>query len=133
MRGRATLTTVASTVTTVDPRIAAIRAPCLRDIPASLALLQSAAMAPRLLLLGATGSIGTQALDVLARTDDLEIVGLSAGRAGERAAAAGHQGLGPRRRRRRAAARGARARPGRPAQRPRRRRCRGPGRGGVDR
>jgi 1-deoxy-D-xylulose-5-phosphate reductoisomerase len=40
-------------------------------------------MARRLLLLGSTGSIGTQALDVVGRTDDLEIVGLSAGRAWE--------------------------------------------------
>src|SRR4051812_16718183 len=63
--------------------MAATSAPCLRDMPASLALLQSAAMARRLLLLGATGSIGTQALDVVARTEDLEIVGLSAGRAWE--------------------------------------------------
>src|SRR4051812_15558127 len=63
--------------------MAATSAPCLRDMPASLALLQSAAMARRLLLLGATGSIGTQALDVVARTDDLEVVGLSAGRAWE--------------------------------------------------
>src|ERR1700754_4410865 len=35
-------------------------------------------MPRRLLVLGSTGSIGTQALDVVARTDDLEIVGLSA-------------------------------------------------------
>ena len=40
-------------------------------------------MARRLLLLGATGSIGTQALDVVGRSDDLEVVGLSAGRAWE--------------------------------------------------
>ena len=59
------MTTVASTVTTVEPRMAATRAPFLRDMPASLALLQSAAMARRLLLLGSTGSIGTQALDVV--------------------------------------------------------------------
>ncbi len=32
----------------------------------------------RLLILGSTGSIGTQALDVLARSDELELVGLSA-------------------------------------------------------
>ncbi len=32
----------------------------------------------RLLILGSTGSIGTQALDVCARSDELEIVGLSA-------------------------------------------------------
>ena len=35
----------------------------------------------RLVILGSTGSIGTQALDVVARSDgDLELVGLSAGR-----------------------------------------------------
>jgi len=33
----------------------------------------------RLLILGSTGSIGTQALDVCERSDELEIVGLSAG------------------------------------------------------
>ncbi len=33
----------------------------------------------RLLILGSTGSIGTQALDVCARSDELELVGLSAG------------------------------------------------------
>lgn len=33
----------------------------------------------RLLVLGSTGSIGTQALDVVGRSDDLELVGLSAG------------------------------------------------------
>ena len=32
----------------------------------------------RVLLLGSTGSIGTQALDVIMRSDDLEVVGLSA-------------------------------------------------------
>jgi 1-deoxy-D-xylulose-5-phosphate reductoisomerase len=40
-------------------------------------------MPRRLLVLGSTGSIGTQALDVVARTDDLEIVGLSAARSWE--------------------------------------------------
>jgi len=40
-------------------------------------------VARRLLILGSTGSIGTQALDVVARSDDLEVVGLSAGRAWE--------------------------------------------------
>jgi 1-deoxy-D-xylulose-5-phosphate reductoisomerase len=35
-------------------------------------------MARRLLILGSTGSIGVQALDVVARSDDLELVGLSA-------------------------------------------------------
>ncbi|HSD81958.1 MAG TPA: 1-deoxy-D-xylulose-5-phosphate reductoisomerase [Solirubrobacteraceae bacterium] len=40
-------------------------------------------MARRLLILGSTGSIGTQALDVVARSEDLELVGLSAGRAWE--------------------------------------------------
>ena len=33
----------------------------------------------RLLILGSTGSIGTQAIDVCSRSDELEIVGLSAG------------------------------------------------------
>jgi 1-deoxy-D-xylulose-5-phosphate reductoisomerase len=37
----------------------------------------------RLLILGSTGSIGTQALDVCARSDELELVGLSAGRSWE--------------------------------------------------
>ena len=32
----------------------------------------------RLLILGSTGSVGTQALDVLRRSDDLELIGLSA-------------------------------------------------------
>ncbi len=36
-------------------------------------------MPRRLLILGSTGSIGTQALDVVARSDELELVGLSAG------------------------------------------------------
>jgi 1-deoxy-D-xylulose-5-phosphate reductoisomerase len=40
-------------------------------------------MSRRLLVLGSTGSIGTQALDVISRTDDLEVVGLSAARAWE--------------------------------------------------
>jgi 1-deoxy-D-xylulose-5-phosphate reductoisomerase len=37
----------------------------------------------RLLILGSTGSIGTQALDVCTRSDELELVGLSAGRSWE--------------------------------------------------
>ncbi len=37
----------------------------------------------RLLILGSTGSIGTQALDVVARSDELELVGLSAERSWE--------------------------------------------------
>ncbi len=37
------------------------------------------AMPRRLLVLGSTGSIGTQALDVVSRSEDLEVVGLSAG------------------------------------------------------
>jgi 1-deoxy-D-xylulose-5-phosphate reductoisomerase len=37
------------------------------------------ATAKRLLILGSTGSIGTQALDVCARSEELELVGLSAG------------------------------------------------------
>ncbi len=40
-------------------------------------------MPRRLLLLGSTGSIGTQALDILDRADDLELVGLSAERSWE--------------------------------------------------
>ena len=41
-------------------------------------------MARRVLILGSTGSIGEQALDVLARSDELEVVGLSAARNAER-------------------------------------------------
>ncbi|CAB4881603.1 unannotated protein [freshwater metagenome] len=37
-------------------------------------------MRRRLLILGSTGSIGLQALDVVARSDEFEVVGLSAGR-----------------------------------------------------
>jgi 1-deoxy-D-xylulose-5-phosphate reductoisomerase len=37
----------------------------------------------RLLILGSTGSIGTQALDVCERSEELELVGLSAGRSWE--------------------------------------------------
>ena len=40
-------------------------------------------MARRLLILGSTGSIGTQALDIVARSRDLELVGLSAERSWE--------------------------------------------------
>jgi 1-deoxy-D-xylulose-5-phosphate reductoisomerase len=40
-------------------------------------------MPRRLLVLGSTGSIGTQALDVVSRADDLEVVGLSAARSWE--------------------------------------------------
>jgi len=40
-------------------------------------------MPRRLLVLGSTGSIGTQALDVVSRSDDLEVVGLSAARSWE--------------------------------------------------
>jgi 1-deoxy-D-xylulose-5-phosphate reductoisomerase len=40
-------------------------------------------MPRRLLILGCTGSIGTQALDVVARSDELEVVGLSAQRSWE--------------------------------------------------
>ncbi|MEA2143106.1 MAG: 1-deoxy-D-xylulose-5-phosphate reductoisomerase [Solirubrobacteraceae bacterium] len=40
-------------------------------------------MARRLLILGSTGSIGTQALDIVARDPDLELVGLSAERSAE--------------------------------------------------
>ncbi len=40
-------------------------------------------VARRLLILGSTGSIGTQALDIVGRGGDLELVGLSAGRSSE--------------------------------------------------
>jgi 1-deoxy-D-xylulose-5-phosphate reductoisomerase len=40
-------------------------------------------MPRRLLVLGSTGSVGTQVLDVVSRTGDLEIVGLSAARSWE--------------------------------------------------
>jgi 1-deoxy-D-xylulose-5-phosphate reductoisomerase len=40
-------------------------------------------MARRLLILGSTGSIGTQALDIVARDTDLELVGLSAERSAD--------------------------------------------------
>src|SRR5947209_17438455 len=40
--------------------------------------------ARRLVILGATGSIGVQALDVVARSDDLRVVGLSAESSWER-------------------------------------------------
>ena len=40
-------------------------------------------MARRLLILGSTGSIGTQALDIVERSDDLALVGLSAERSWE--------------------------------------------------
>ena len=40
-------------------------------------------MPKRLLILGSTGSVGTQALDVLERSDELELVGLSAERSWE--------------------------------------------------
>jgi 1-deoxy-D-xylulose-5-phosphate reductoisomerase len=40
-------------------------------------------VAKRLLILGSTGSIGTQALDVLERSDELELIGLSAERSWE--------------------------------------------------
>jgi 1-deoxy-D-xylulose-5-phosphate reductoisomerase len=40
-------------------------------------------VARRLLILGSTGSIGTQALDIVERADDIELVGLCAGRSWE--------------------------------------------------
>jgi 1-deoxy-D-xylulose-5-phosphate reductoisomerase len=40
-------------------------------------------MSKRLLILGSTGSIGVQALDVVARSDELELIGLSAERSWE--------------------------------------------------
>src|SRR3954463_6045966 len=83
MCGSAMFTTLASIDTTVEPRMAASSAPRLGVIPPSPPLLEWGAVARRLLILGSTGSIGTQALDVVARSDDLEVVGLSAGRAWE--------------------------------------------------
>src|ERR1700754_138966 len=50
----------------------------LDDVAATLG-----AVARRLLILGSTGSIGTQALDIVARSPDLELVGLSAERSWE--------------------------------------------------
>src|SRR3954469_1771642 len=41
-------------------------------------------MPRQLLILGSTGSIGTQALEIVARSDDLELVGLCAERSWER-------------------------------------------------
>jgi 1-deoxy-D-xylulose-5-phosphate reductoisomerase len=41
-------------------------------------------MARRVLILGSTGSIGIQALDVIARSEELELVGLSAGTSWEK-------------------------------------------------
>jgi 1-deoxy-D-xylulose-5-phosphate reductoisomerase len=43
----------------------------------------AASPAKRLLILGSTGSIGTQALDIVARSEELELVGLSAERSWE--------------------------------------------------
>src|SRR3954453_10561162 len=83
MCGSAMFTTLASIDTTVEPRMAASSAPRLGVMPPSQPLLEWGAVARRLLILGSTGSIGTQALDVVARSDDLEVVGLSAGRAWE--------------------------------------------------
>nr|MBA3329039.1 1-deoxy-D-xylulose-5-phosphate reductoisomerase [Solirubrobacterales bacterium] len=40
-------------------------------------------MPRRLLILGSTGSIGTQALDIVARDPELELVGLSAERSAD--------------------------------------------------
>ncbi|MHB2001801.1 MAG: hypothetical protein ACYCSI_16725 [Solirubrobacteraceae bacterium] len=40
-------------------------------------------MPRRLLILGSTGSIGTQALEIVERSGEFELVGLSAGRAWE--------------------------------------------------
>src|ERR1041385_4902655 len=44
----------------------------------------------RILILGSTGSIGTQALDVCARESELEVVGLSAERSWEELLAQAH-------------------------------------------
>ena len=40
-------------------------------------------VARRLLILGSTGSIGTQALEIVEGSDEIELVGLSAGRSWE--------------------------------------------------
>ncbi len=53
-------------------------------------------MARRLLILGCTGSIGEQALDVVSRSDELQVVGLAAGSSWERAVEQA-RGLGVRR------------------------------------
>jgi len=65
--------------------MAATSAPVFCDMTGSVALLQWPAVARRLLILGSTGSIGTQALDVVAMrgAGELEVVGLSAGTAWE--------------------------------------------------
>src|SRR3954468_16898425 len=83
MCGSAMFTTLASIDTTVEPRMAASSAPRLGVMPPSQPLLEWGAVARRLLILGSTGSIGTQALDIVARSDDLELVGLSAERSWE--------------------------------------------------
>ena len=49
-----------------------------RDGTPSPGAADSGAVSRRLVILGATGSIGVQALDVVARADDLAVVGLSA-------------------------------------------------------
>jgi len=49
-----------------------------RDGAPSPGAADSGAVSRRLVILGATGSIGVQALDVVARADDLAVVGLSA-------------------------------------------------------
>ena len=51
-------------------------------------------MAKRVLILGSTGSIGEQALEVVAGSDELELVGLSAARNWERLCRAGPRGTG---------------------------------------
>ncbi|CAB4925397.1 unannotated protein [freshwater metagenome] len=52
-------------------------------------------MSRRLVILGSTGSIGVQALDVVSRTEDFDVVGLAAGRRGaELAAQAARFGVG---------------------------------------
>jgi 1-deoxy-D-xylulose-5-phosphate reductoisomerase len=48
-----------------------------------LSACQNGRVARRLLILGSTGSIGSQALDIVARDPDLELVGLSAERSAE--------------------------------------------------
>jgi 1-deoxy-D-xylulose-5-phosphate reductoisomerase len=52
-------------------------------VPATAAACDHGRMPRRLLILGSTGSIGTQALEIVARDPDLELVGLSAERSSD--------------------------------------------------
>src|SRR4051812_27250412 len=65
------------------PRLGALQ-PDSRLMGAYVALLHSFAMAKRVLILGSTGSVGEQALDVVARSPELELAGLSAAGSWER-------------------------------------------------